>query len=72
MADRGAIEIFAAIFEKLASDPTPQHKQWARELWKLSLDFDFNERQLQCDEQLLRLELARLSGSRGEPVKKRR
>jgi hypothetical protein len=62
MADREAIEIFASFFELLATDPTPQHKGWALKLWKQSQNYDFNDRQLECDEQLLRLDLAKMRG----------
>ena len=47
------------VFEKLASDPTEQHKQWAIEFWKQAHRYDFSWDQMRCDKALLVLELAR-------------
>lgn len=44
---------------KLASDPTPQHKKWAHELWERRHDHDFHSSEMRCDEELVVLGLAR-------------
>lgn len=59
MSDRFASSIFGQIFKKLGSDPTPQHKKWAAELWKMSREYDFSDCQMECDKALVKLDLAR-------------
>lgn len=61
MSDRTSAGLFGTFYEKLASDPTPQHVQWAHELWKLmgKGDFDFSHYQLCCETSLKILGLAR-------------
>jgi hypothetical protein len=58
MADRTSAALFGKVFTVLASDPTPQHKQWARELWSQTLEYDFTPYQMDCDEALQVLGLA--------------
>jgi hypothetical protein len=58
MADRTSAALFADIFKKLASDPTPQHVAWARELWPRMGDYPFRPYQMYCDDALLALGLA--------------
>ena len=59
MADRTSATVFSLVFNKLASDPTDQHKQWAREIWPETYKFDFSAYQMYCDDALLMLGLAR-------------
>jgi hypothetical protein len=59
MAGRTSATIFATIFDKLAEDPTEQHRQWALEFWEESDNYDFSPSQRGCDEALQKLGLAR-------------
>lgn len=59
MADRSSAEIFGNMFILLASDPTEQHKKWARQLWSDSGRYDFSPYQMYADEYLEILDLAR-------------
>lgn len=59
MSDRNSAIIFSNFFEKLASDPTPQHIQWAEELWEDSYKYDFSNCELECDDALIALGLAK-------------
>jgi hypothetical protein len=59
MADRTSAGIFHRLFRKLATDPTDQHRLWAREFWEEAKQYDFSWYQLECDEELLVLGLAR-------------
>ena len=61
MADRNSADIFGLLFEKLASDPTKQHKTWAREFYEKSRTYDFSPDQMDCDEALVKLGLAKMS-----------
>jgi hypothetical protein len=59
MAARESATVFATIFDKLAEDPTAQHRQWALEFWEESDNYDFSPSQMGCDEALQKLGLAR-------------
>jgi hypothetical protein len=59
MSDRETARVFERIFKKLGSDPTPQHRSWALELWRDMSCFDFHYSQLSLREELLALDLAR-------------
>lgn len=59
MADRTSAEIFGSIFELLAEDPTDHHKNLARKFWRMSDRYDFHPCQMECDEALETLGLAR-------------
>lgn len=59
MSDRGSAEIFSSMFTMLAEDPTPQHRALARRLWTSSQHYDFHPMQMECNEALIRLGLAR-------------
>ncbi len=69
MANRTSAYFFAHIFKTLASDPTPQHRIWARDLWRelfpkdnnstmMSL-YGFRPYQMDCDRELIVLGIAR-------------
>lgn len=60
MADRTSASVFCAVFKLLASDPTPQHVAFARTLWGHTYAYDFSSYQLECDEALIALGLARM------------
>jgi hypothetical protein len=59
MGDINSAVIFSGFFEKLASDPTPQHIKWAIELWEDSYHYDFSNNELECDDALIKLGLAK-------------
>lgn len=55
MADRTSAEIFGKIFEYVA-EPGPIGKQaFANFLWALSENYDFDARQMEADEALIKL-----------------
>lgn len=58
MADRTSAAIFGMLFEKLASDPTPQHVEWAKWLWEQQSSYDFSPYQMSVDAALITLGLA--------------
>lgn len=60
MADRTSASLFCQVFELLASDPTPQHVAFARTLWDHTYGYDFSPYQMECDEALQALGLARM------------
>lgn len=60
MADRRSAELFGTLFEELADGDGPlDRRALARRLWALAGDFDFSHQQLECDEALTKLGLAR-------------
>lgn len=59
MSDRTSAGIYGGMFELLASDPSDQHKKWARKLWKSSFEHDFNPCQMEADKALQKLGLAK-------------
>lgn len=67
MSDRGSAGIYQSIFSKLGSDPTSQHMKWARQLWKESLEFDFHPRDMEIEEALEKLGLARKMANKDHP-----
>ena len=61
MADRSSAAIFGSFFQRLASDPTEQHKIWAKGLWSESSHYDFSAYQMDADEALVVLGLCEMS-----------
>ena len=60
MADRTSAYIFGEIFRDIASMPAlPIRSRLAKEYWKMSREYDFSEYQMEADEALLKLGLAR-------------
>lgn len=60
MEDRTSAGLFADIFEYLAADKKPlDRRAFARWLWKKHGHFDFTHEQLECEEALSKLGLAR-------------
>ena len=64
MSDRTSAEIFSTVFEMLAESPTDENKKLARRLWDETFRYDFSESQLDCDDVLVALGLARRRGER--------
>jgi hypothetical protein len=72
MADRTAAGIFSTLFGQLAEDleradndaSNIRHRQYiqklAREMWGQMWSYDFNECQMDCDDALVQLGLARI------------
>lgn len=60
MADRNSAEIFGRLFDYLAFYiGTVDRKEFAKYLWTISEEYDFSPGQMECDEALLKLGLAR-------------
>ena len=62
MSDTGSAYIYASIYKRLASKPTPQHRRWAKRFWRESFEYDFNGYDLcgaGAEASLVRLGLAR-------------
>lgn len=60
MADRTSAHLFGTIFRLLAKNPTDEHKLIAREIYDLTGDYDFSNYQMDADEELITLGLARM------------
>ena len=58
MADRTSAALFAELFELFAEDPI-QHRNIAHRVHDFSGNYDFNTHQMDCDEALIVLGLAR-------------
>lgn len=65
MSDRTSAAIFGEIFGVLADELPAGEKRdaLAKRFWLMSQDYDFNEYQMECDEVLLELGLAHMSGT---------
>ena len=59
MADRTSAEIYGTIFRALASDKPVNKKALARKFWAESFGYDFSPYQMDCDEELVKLGLAK-------------
>lgn len=59
MADRAAARIFGKVFTLLAKTPTEENKAFAAELYEETGEFDFASYQMDCDDQLIALDLAK-------------
>lgn len=59
MADRTSARLFGQIFELLAKNPTEEHKQIAREIFAMNGDYDFSNYQMDADDALIVLGLAK-------------
>lgn len=53
-----ASELFNKIMDKLADDPTKQHREWADEFWSWFLE-NRDASNIECDESLIALKLAK-------------
>lgn len=67
MSDRNSAEVFSKFFDKLATDPTEQHKKWAKEIFAETRGYDFTTDQMECDKSLIALGLAERKPDPDEP-----
>lgn len=67
MSDRNSAEVFSKFFDKLATDPTKQHKKWAKEIFADTRHYDFSTEQMECDKALIALGLAERKPDPSEP-----
>ena len=59
MADRNSAEIFGSLFDMLAAGLPADPAETARLLWNMQKGYDFSPCQMECDDALLKLGLAR-------------
>ena len=59
MGDTNSCEIFANIFARLAKNPTDENKTIARETFDDSRRYDFADYEMECDDALIVLGLAK-------------
>jgi hypothetical protein len=59
MADRTSAGLFGMIFELLAKNPTDEHKEIAKEILGKAGDYDFSNYQMDADDALIKLGLAK-------------
>lgn len=59
MADRSSAAAFRGVFKLLAKDPTPAARKLAREVNRLTAEFDFTPDQMNCTDALFALGLAK-------------
>jgi len=59
VADRTSAGLFGLFFDLLAENPTEEHKTMAQEIWRATRAYDFSPYQMDCDDSLLTLGLAR-------------
>ena len=59
MADRTSAEIFGGMFKILAKNPDLRNKEMAKAVYKEIFNYDFNQYQMNCDEALTILGLAK-------------
>ena len=60
MSDHTTPMVLAQVFRLLASDPSPQHKRWARAIWKGEMTTcDFHPCDMREDKALVKLGLAK-------------
>jgi hypothetical protein len=60
MADRTSANLFGTIFKLLAKNPTDEHKEIAKEIFAETGDYDFSNYQMDADEALIALDLAKI------------
>jgi hypothetical protein len=60
MADRTSAALFCTIFKELAADLSPGSVHVAHKIWPFVQSHDFNEYQMNCDDALIKLGLARM------------
>ena len=59
MADRTSAGVFAQFFEKAAKLGLSKNDPLVRFMWKARLEYDFSDYQMESDDALIRLGLAR-------------
>ncbi|GAB3937524.1 hypothetical protein [Larkinella terrae] len=60
MADRTSARLFGKIFGLLAKNPSEEHKAIAKEVFAETDNYDFSSYQMDADDSLMALGLARL------------
>lgn len=60
MADRTSASIFSQLFVMLAEEPTDSNKEMANKIYKLSYGYDFHHCQMDCNDELIKLGLAKI------------
>jgi hypothetical protein len=60
MADRTSAALFGKIFSLLAKNPTDEHKAIAKEIFSFTSEYDFNYYQMDADNELIILGLAKM------------
>lgn len=58
MSDRTSAAIFGELFVMFAEDAMPTDREYARKVWAMTWEYDFSFEQMECNEELVRLELA--------------
>lgn len=69
MSDRTSARLFGTIFSLLVKD-VEKNRELAKEVYSLVREYDFNEYQMYCDEELLKLGLAEIVDVIDEPGEK--
>lgn len=59
MSDHSSAYLFSKLFEMFAEDGTAQAKEHARKIWVMSWQYDFSFEQMDCNQALERLGLAK-------------
>jgi hypothetical protein len=59
MADRSSAYLIGTFLKHLADDPTESNLKMAQKIWKMRLEYDFSDYQLESDDALIKLNLAR-------------
>lgn len=68
MSDRTSAEIFGDVFMYLAEQPkTPERDAFARKMWERTGEYDFSARQMDADDGLIALGLARKVPDKDDP-----
>jgi len=60
MADRTSASVFGIVFSLLAENPTDEHKEMAKRIFNKTKYYDFSPDQMDVDEHLLKLGLAKM------------
>jgi len=60
MADRTSARLFGDIFNMLAEEPTEGNKDIAAKMFPKTRDYDFNHYQMDADDALIKLGLAKM------------
>ncbi len=60
MSDRTSASVFGKMFTLLAKNPTEEHKEMAKEIFKMTDEYDFGYYQMYVDEELMKLDLAKI------------
>ncbi len=68
MSDRSKAYLFAEIFQMFADNMTAESKAFARKVWVMTFEYDFHWSQMECDEELVMLGLAKPDTDDGYPV----